>query len=125
MLEGLFCVLTYIYYIIFRRIKNLWLIIVRGAYSPCKKIIYDGFKEAVENGVNKEMAAILVDEQYGSEILDDAKSNGYVHACPCEKSGQKEFDFELIVSHSLTFLYQLNFYINLLMKISSDRINIQ
>ena len=45
-------------------------------------------------GVPKHKAAILVDEQFGSAILRDAASNGYTTACPVEKSGQEEFDFE-------------------------------
>lgn len=59
-----------------------------------KKIIYDGFKEAVAAGVPKDKAGILVDEQFGTDILKDAKSHGYMTACPAEKSGQEEFDFE-------------------------------
>lgn len=62
--------------------------------SHCKMIIYLGFEKAVQEGVSKESAAILVDEQYGEKVLADAQSKGYTVACPCEKSGQKEFDFE-------------------------------
>jgi 5-dehydro-2-deoxygluconokinase len=35
-----------------------------------------------------------VDEQFGAAILRDAASHGYTTACPVEKSGQEEFDFE-------------------------------
>ena len=42
----------------------------------------------------KEKAAILVDEQFGAAILRDAAAQGYATACPAEKSGQDEFDFE-------------------------------
>jgi myo-inositol catabolism protein IolC len=59
-----------------------------------KKIIYDGFKKALELGVPKESAGILADEQFGSEILKDAKKNGIIFALPAEKSGQNEFDFQ-------------------------------
>ena len=59
-----------------------------------KMIIYEGFKKAVERGVPKEKAGILVDEQFGSEILHEAHDGGYTTACPAEKSGQEEFDFE-------------------------------
>ncbi|HLC69124.1 MAG TPA: DUF2090 domain-containing protein [Candidatus Bilamarchaeaceae archaeon] len=62
--------------------------------SRYKMIIYEGFKQAVEKGVPKEIAGILVDEQFGSAILRDAKQNGITFAIPCEKSGQDEFDFE-------------------------------
>jgi 5-dehydro-2-deoxygluconokinase len=33
-------------------------------------------------------------EQFGDAILRDAAANGYTTACPAEKSGQDEFDFE-------------------------------
>ncbi len=59
-----------------------------------KRIIYEGFKKAVDAGAPKDKAGILVDEQFGSEILNDAKANGFMTACPAEKSGQDEFDFE-------------------------------
>ena len=59
-----------------------------------KQIIYDGFKKAVAAGVPHHKAGILVDEQFGTEILKDAKKNGFMTACPAEKSGQDEFDFE-------------------------------
>ena len=35
-----------------------------------------------------------MDEQFGAAILRDAAQQGYMTACPVEKSGQKEFDFE-------------------------------
>lgn len=59
-----------------------------------KQVIYDGFKSAVAAGVPKEKAGILVDEQFGAAILRDAAAQGYVTACPAEKSGQEEFAFE-------------------------------
>jgi 5-dehydro-2-deoxygluconokinase len=74
----------------------------KGALTPeqtaqiaaTKQVIYDGFKAAVAAGVPKEKAGILVDEQFGAAILRDAAARGYVTACPAEKSGQEEFDFE-------------------------------
>jgi myo-inositol catabolism protein IolC len=62
--------------------------------AAVKQVIYDGFKAAVAAGVPKEKAGILVDEQFGAAILRDAVKNGYTTACPAEKSGQDEFDFE-------------------------------
>ena len=62
--------------------------------AAAKQVIYDGFKDAVAAGVPKEKAGILVDEQFGAAILRDAKAHGYITACPAEKSGQDEFDFE-------------------------------
>jgi myo-inositol catabolism protein IolC len=62
--------------------------------AEAKRVIYDGFKTAVADGVPKQNAAILVDEQFGAAILRDAKVDGFATACPVEKSGQDEFDFE-------------------------------
>src|SRR5438105_15011191 len=74
----------------------------KGALTPeqtaqiaaAKQVIYEGFKSAVAAGVPKEKAGILVDEQFGAAILHDAAARGYATACPAEKSGQEEFDFE-------------------------------
>ena len=62
--------------------------------AAAKRVIYDGFVAAVAAGVPKEKAAILVDEQFGAAILRDASAGGFMTACPAEKSGQDEFDFE-------------------------------
>lgn len=59
-----------------------------------KKIIFEGFKLALEQGVPRESAGILVDEQFGTSLLEEAKKLDLVRACPAEKSGQDEFDFE-------------------------------
>src|SRR6185295_6798521 len=45
-------------------------------------------------GVPRDKTSILVDEQFGAAILRDAKAKGMTTACPAEKSGQKEFEFE-------------------------------
>src|SRR5262245_31509704 len=74
----------------------------KGALTPeqtaevaaAKQVVYDGFKAAVAGGVPKAKAGILVDEQFGAAILRDAAKHGYTTACPAEKSGQDEFDFE-------------------------------
>lgn len=62
--------------------------------AEAKQVMYEGFKAAVAAGVPKQNAAILVDEQFGAAILRDAKAEGFTIACPVEKSGQDEFDFE-------------------------------
>ena len=62
--------------------------------AAAKQVVYDGFRAAVAAGVPKEKAGILVDEQFGAAILRDAAAQGYSTACPAEKSGQEEFDFE-------------------------------
>jgi 5-dehydro-2-deoxygluconokinase len=62
--------------------------------TAAKEVIYDGFKAAIAAGVPKDKAGILVDEQFGANILRDASAQGYSTSSGCEKSGQEEFDFE-------------------------------
>jgi 5-dehydro-2-deoxygluconokinase len=62
--------------------------------ASAKQVVYEGFKRAIDNGVPKDRAGILVDEQFGAAILADAEKAGYITAAPAEKSGQEEFDFE-------------------------------
>ena len=62
--------------------------------ADSKRVIYEGFKEAVEVGVLKTHAGILVDEEFGAAILRDASANGFVTAVSVEKSGLDEFQFE-------------------------------
>src|SRR5271165_2123865 len=62
--------------------------------AKAKQVIYEGFKAGVAAGVPKEKAGILVDEEFGAAILRDASASGFATACPAEKSGQDEFDFQ-------------------------------
>ncbi|HZT16643.1 MAG TPA: DUF2090 domain-containing protein [Gaiellaceae bacterium] len=65
-----------------------------GRVPGAKKLIWEGFQRAVEEGVPKDAAGVLVDAQYGPEVAREAKAGGYKLAMPCEKSGQDEFEFE-------------------------------
>jgi len=65
-----------------------------AAISEVKQVIYDGFKAAIASGIPKDHTGILVDDIFGSAILRDATANGYCTACPAEKSGLSEFQFE-------------------------------
>ncbi len=79
-----------------------------GALSPeqtaqiaaSKQVIYDALLQAIDDGVPRTCAALLVDEQFGRSILADARARGLVTACPAEKSGQAEFDFEYGDDHA-------------------------
>ena len=62
--------------------------------AGAKRVVYDAFQAAIAAGVDRNKAGILVDEQFGGEILRDAAAAGFTTACPAEKSGQEEFDFE-------------------------------
>ena len=62
--------------------------------QPLKGIIFSGFKQAVAKDIPKAAAAILIDEQYGSAIIAEAKSQGINFVLSVEKSGQAEFTLE-------------------------------
>jgi myo-inositol catabolism protein IolC len=62
--------------------------------SDAKTVIYEGAKRALDEGVSREAAGVLVDEQFGAGIARDAKASGLTLAMPVEKSGQDEFDFQ-------------------------------
>ncbi len=62
--------------------------------AATKQVIYDAFRAALQAEIPEQKAGILVDEQFGGDILRSATAHGYTTACPAEKSGQKEFDFE-------------------------------
>jgi myo-inositol catabolism protein IolC len=64
------------------------------AVADSKRVIYDGFRQALGNDVPIASAAILVDEEFGADILRDAVKSGYVTALSTEKSGSSEFEFE-------------------------------
>jgi myo-inositol catabolism protein IolC len=66
----------------------------RQAVIDSKQVIYDGFRQALLCGVPSDLAGILVDEEFGADILLNASSNGYVTALSTEKSGSDEFEFE-------------------------------
>ncbi|MBC7656884.1 MAG: DUF2090 domain-containing protein, partial [Frankiaceae bacterium] len=59
-----------------------------------KQLIYQGFRQALADGVPTESAGILVDEEFGSDILRDAHERGFVTALSVEQSGSDEFEFE-------------------------------
>ncbi|MCW4028360.1 MAG: DUF2090 domain-containing protein [Candidatus Bathyarchaeota archaeon] len=59
-----------------------------------KQIIFEGFRLAIKKNVPKNIAGLLVDEEFGSGVLRQAKKDGLMFAMPTEKSGQDEFDFD-------------------------------
>lgn len=59
-----------------------------------KKIIYDGFLKAVPEVSRFGTPAILVDEEFGLAIFEDAKKRGIVTALSTEKSGVTSLVFE-------------------------------
>jgi len=59
-----------------------------------KRVIFDGMRQALANGLDASTAGVLVDEQFGTQVARDATQAGMVLAMPAERSGQDEFDFE-------------------------------
>ena len=66
----------------------------RARISDAKRVIFEGYQQAIADGAPKEASGLLVDEEFGADIVRQAKSEGYTFAMPVEKSGQDEFDFE-------------------------------
>ena len=62
--------------------------------SDAKSVIFEGFQKAIDDGAPKDACGILVDEQFGADIVRRAKKEGYLFAMPTEKSGQDEYEFE-------------------------------
>jgi 5-dehydro-2-deoxygluconokinase len=58
-----------------------------------KKIIWEGFLAAKSETTTKGTLGILVDEELGSEIIEDAESMGIPAIVSVEKSGSKAFSF--------------------------------
>ncbi|MDI1238142.1 MAG: DUF2090 domain-containing protein [Polaromonas sp.] len=59
-----------------------------------KHLIYEGFLAAIEKGLPHQAGGILVDEEFGADILRDARRRGFVTALSTEQSGSEEFEFE-------------------------------
>jgi 5-dehydro-2-deoxygluconokinase len=62
--------------------------------SDAKHLIFEGMQEAVNRGAEAGATGVLVDEQFGGNIPEQARQGGLKLAMPVEKSGQDEFDFE-------------------------------
>lgn len=66
----------------------------RDQVIDSKQLIYEGFQQALREGVPVDAAGILVDEQFGAAVLRDARQRGRVTALSVEQSGTDEFGFE-------------------------------
>ncbi|MBI2484655.1 DUF2090 domain-containing protein [Candidatus Uhrbacteria bacterium] len=64
-----------------------------------KRVVYEGFLRVYKASPHKESLFLLVDEEFGTPILKDAKRRCIPFALTIEKSGQEEFDF----AHGQTF----------------------
>jgi myo-inositol catabolism protein IolC len=62
--------------------------------ADAKHLIFEGMLKAVERGAHPEVTGVLVDEQFGGDIPEQAHARNLKLAMPVEKSGQNEFDFQ-------------------------------
>jgi myo-inositol catabolism protein IolC len=62
--------------------------------ADAKHLIFEGMLQAVAAGADPSITGVLVDEQFGSNIPEEAKEKGLVLAMPAERSGQNMFDFQ-------------------------------
>lgn len=65
----------------------------KEAVADSKRLIYEGFQASLDE-VPVARAGILVDEEFGADILRDAAARGYVVALATEQSGSDEFELE-------------------------------
>ncbi|MHB1537620.1 MAG: 2-deoxy-5-keto-D-gluconate 6-phosphate aldolase domain-containing protein [Solirubrobacteraceae bacterium] len=62
--------------------------------ADAKHLIFEGMLQAVASGAPAKVTGVLVDEQFGGSVPQEARSKGLKVAMPVERSGQDEFDFE-------------------------------
>jgi myo-inositol catabolism protein IolC len=62
--------------------------------SDAKRLIFEGLLRAADEGAEERATGALVDEQFGGDVPETARSRGLKLAMPVEKSGQDQFDFE-------------------------------
>lgn len=62
--------------------------------ADAKHLIFEGMLRAVEMGAQAGATGVLVDEQFGGDIPEQARASALKLAMPVEKSGQDTFDFE-------------------------------
>jgi myo-inositol catabolism protein IolC len=62
--------------------------------ADAKHLIFEGMLLAVGEGADASVTGVLVDEQFGSTVPEEAKAKGLKLAMPAERSGQNMFDFQ-------------------------------
>jgi 5-dehydro-2-deoxygluconokinase len=66
----------------------------RAKVTDAKQVVYAALRKAIADGVARDQAALLVDEEFGRDILLDARAHGLITAAPAEKSGQAVFELQ-------------------------------
>jgi myo-inositol catabolism protein IolC len=62
--------------------------------ADAKHLIFEGMLQAVSSGADGSATGVLVDEQFGSTVPEEAHASGLKLAMPAERSGQNMFDFQ-------------------------------
>jgi myo-inositol catabolism protein IolC len=62
--------------------------------ADAKHLIFEGLMRASGEGADPSLTGVLVDEQFGSTVPEEAKQAGLKLAMPAERSGQNLFDFQ-------------------------------
>jgi myo-inositol catabolism protein IolC len=62
--------------------------------ADAKHLIFEGMLQAVGSGADASATGVLVDEQFGSTVPEEARQRGLKLAMPAERSGQNMFDFQ-------------------------------
>jgi 5-dehydro-2-deoxygluconokinase len=62
--------------------------------ADAKHLIFEGLQRAVATGADASVTGVLVDEQFGGAVPEEAHAQGLKLAMPAERSGQSMFDFQ-------------------------------
>jgi myo-inositol catabolism protein IolC len=62
--------------------------------ADAKHLVFEGLQQAVAAGADPSVTGVLVDEQFGSSVPEEARAQGLRLAMPAERSGQEMFDFQ-------------------------------
>jgi myo-inositol catabolism protein IolC len=62
--------------------------------ADAKHLIFEGLERAVAAGADPSVTGVLVDEQFGGSVPEEASARGLKLAMPAERSGQNMFDFQ-------------------------------
>jgi 5-dehydro-2-deoxygluconokinase len=62
--------------------------------ADAKHLIFEGLQRAVAAGAKASVTGVLVDEQFGGAVPEEARAQGLKLAMPAERSGQNMFDFQ-------------------------------
>ncbi len=62
--------------------------------ADAKHLIFEGMLQAVAQGAQTASCGVLIDEQFGSTVPEEAHAHGLKLAMPAERSGQDLFDFQ-------------------------------